>query len=56
MNEKATLVYAGMASSLVLGITNLGSDPDGSDFPMEFEFDEDRESTAGFSALTREGD
>ncbi len=41
MEAKATLVYAGEASTLILGITNLGSDPDGSSFPPEFEFEED---------------
>lgn len=41
MYEKATLLYAGMAKSVILGISFMGSDPDGHDFPVGWEFEED---------------
>ncbi len=41
MYEKATLLYAGMAKSVILGISFMGSDPDGHDFPIDQEFAED---------------
>jgi len=41
MYEKATVLYACAASSVILGISMYGADPDGRDFPVPFEFEED---------------
>ena len=38
MYETGRLMDIGTADSLILGIAELGWDPDGSDFPQEFEF------------------
>ncbi len=41
MYEKPQLTSVGDAKTVILGIASLGSDPDGSDFPPEFEFSDD---------------
>jgi hypothetical protein len=41
--ERPLLVEVGDVNSVVLGIAAIGVDPDGSDFPIHFEFEEDRD-------------
>jgi hypothetical protein len=41
MYEKPQLTKAGYAGDVVLGISMLGPDPDGSSIPAEFEFADD---------------
>ena len=38
MYEKPQIIHIGKANAMILGLSSFGSDPDGSDFPMEFEF------------------
>ena len=43
MYEKMELTKIGEAKSLIRGISMMGIDPDGSDFPLSFEFEADEE-------------
>lgn len=42
--ERPLLVDVGDASSVILGIAAIGVDPDGSDFPLHFELEQDPET------------
>ena len=41
MYQSTDLVDLGTATSVILGVLHLGSDPDGSAFPSDLEFEHD---------------
>jgi hypothetical protein len=41
MYETPQVIRVGCAPAVILGISQIGWDPDGSDFPLEFEFYDD---------------
>jgi hypothetical protein len=49
MYDTGRLIHIGNAEAVILGIAQMGWDPDGSDFPMEFEFETD----AGCNSIER---
>ena len=45
MYNDGELIYIGRAANEIRGLAWFGVDPDGSDFPQEFEFEADAEET-----------